>query len=281
MSRFWFIFSTSLLSLIPFVLLVKKYSLYPNLSYLYIICSNWAIMVVCIETHIRQNIATAFLLMALYIFLYENKTKKSYISCVLLLIAAVMSHTSIYLILPLVLLLLFVPLTKKVSYCLIIGSCLITLFFTDVFTYVFTGLMFWLSPYEAFDSLTRYMDSDKYGLSGKAGLLTDFAPIAIWALINIYYSNKNEINNVFMKCMVVGTSLTIMGSSFGLSFRMMYALLMLGYCYIPIAYKNNSKSLFVNFIPLLMMFYRLIGAVMNPVEYSAESHWLPYMFIFE
>ena len=141
--------------------------------------------------------------------------------------------------------------------------------------------MFWLSPYEAFDSLTRYMDSDKYGLSGKAGLLTDFAPIAIWALINIYYSNKNEINNVFMKCMVVGTSLTIMGSSFGLSFRMMYALLMLGYCYIPIAYKNNSKSLFVNFIPLLMMFYRLIGAVMNPVEYSAESHWLPYMFIFE
>ena len=199
----------------------------------------------------------------------------------LLLIAAVMSHTSIYLILPLVLLLLFVPLTKKVSYCLIIGSCLITLFFTDVFSYVFTGLMFWLSPYEAFDSLTRYMDSDKYGLSGKAGLLTDFAPIAIWALINIYYSNKNEINNVFMKCMVVGTSLTIMGSSFGLSFRMMYALLMLGYCYIPIAYKNNSKSLFVNFIPLLMMFYRLIGAVMNPVEYSAESHWLPYMFIFE
>ena len=281
MSRFWFIFSTSLLSLIPFVFLVRKHSLYPNLSYLYIICSNWAIMVVCIETHIRQNIATAFLMMALYIFLYENKTKKSYISCVLLLIAAVMSHTSIYLILPLVSLLLFVPLTKKVSYCLIIGSCLVTLFFTEIFTDVFTGLMLWLSPYEAFDNLTRYMDSDKYGLSGKAGLFTSFAPIAIWALINIYYSNKEEINNIFMKCMVVGTSLTIMGSSFGLSFRMMYALLILGYCYIPIAYKNNSKAMLINFIPLLLMLFRLWGAVLNPAQYNTESHWLPYLFIFE
>lgn len=281
LSRFWFLFSTSLLSLIPFVLIVKKYSIFPNLSYLYIICSNWCIMVICIETHIRQNIATAFLMMALYLFLLEKKQKKTLLLCVVFIIASILTHTSMYLILPLLISLYFIPLTKTVSYCLIIVSCIITLFFTDFFTNLFTYVMVLISPYEAFENLTRYMDSEKYGLSGQSGLVTNFIPIAMWALINIYYSNKNELNCIFMKCMVVGTSFTIMGSSFGLSFRMMYTLLLLGYCYIPIAYKYNLKAILINFIPLLMMLYRIWGAVLNPAQYNTESHWLPYQFIFE
>lgn len=280
-SRFWFIFSTSLLSLIPFVLIVKKYSIFPNLSYLYIICSNWCIMVICIETHIRQNIATAFLMMSVYLFLSGKKQKKTLLMCVGFIIASILTHTSIYLILPFLILLYFIPLTKTISYCLIVGACIVTLFFTDIFTSLFTNVMILISPYDVFENLTRYMDSEKYGLSGQAGLISNFIPIAMWALINIYYSNEDELNNIFMKCMVFGTSFTIMGSSFGLSFRMMYTFLLLGYCYIPVVYKRNLRAVLINFIPLLMMLYRIWGAVLNPMQYNAESHWLPYQFIFE
>lgn len=278
LSHFWFLFSTSLISLVPFVLLLKKYSSFPNLSYLYVSCSFT--MIVCLETHIRQNIATAFIMMALYLLLNAQNKKNIIISAVLIA-AGILTHTSIYLIFPLLLLLYFVKLTKKASYILVIGSCLVTLFFTDFFSQMFTGLMMLISPYETFSNLTRYMDSDKYGLSGKAGLFVSFLPTALWALINIYYASKDELNNMFMKCLIVGTSVTIMASSFGMSFRMMYALVLLGYCYIPMAYKKNTKAMLINLIPILMLTYRFIMYTKSTAQINTEAHWLPYMFIFE
>lgn len=280
-SRFWFIFSTSLLSLVPFVMLVKKYNIFPSLAYLYIICSNWCIMVVCIETHIRQNIATGILMLALYIFMSNDKSKKKNALVILLVLLSLITHTSMYLILPLLFVIYFVPFSKRGSILVVIGSCIVTLFLTNFFADLFANLMLLISPYEVFEHITRYADSEKYGLSNKAILFSEIAPVALFALINIYYATKVELNNIFMKSLVVGTSVTIMASTFGMSFRMMYALLLLGYCYVPIAYKTNRKALFLNFVPLVWLLYRLWGAVLNPASYNSESHYLPYMFIFE
>lgn len=281
LSGFWFIFSTSLITLIPFILLVKKYSLYPNLSYLYVICSNFSIMVVCLETHIRQNIASAFIMMALYLYMAKQLNKKRFIWMILFCIAGILTHSSIYYILPLILILNFIRFTKVVSLVLVIGSCILTISFNQFFSQIFTSFMMLLSPYEAFNNMTRYMDSDTYGLSGTAGLINNFWPIALFAIINIYYANKEEINNIFMKCLVVGTSISIMATSFGLSFRMMYALILIGYCYIPRAFKTNKIAMLINFLPLLYMFIRIIRAVFNPASYNTDSHYLPYSFIFE
>lgn len=281
LSHFWFILSTSLISLIPFVLIVRKYSISAPLSYFYVICSNFCIMVVCIETHIRQNIATALIMLAIYI-LNQNKLNRKTLFCGLLLsICGLLTHTSIYLILPFLILLYFIPLNKAIAINIIISSCIITVFFTKYYGEYFMGLMAILSPYEAFDNITRYMESDKYGLSDTVGIFTHFAPIAFWVIVNIYYSTYEELNNIYMKCLVIGSSLIIMSTSFGMSFRMFYALQILGVCYIPQAIVNNKRAMCLNFFPYLYLFYRIVVGVMTPSNYNTDSHYLPYNFIFE
>ena len=280
-SRFWFIFSTSLISLIPFVCIVRKYSNSPCLSYFYVICSNFCIMVVCIETHIRQNLATAFIMFALYLFLNQKITKKRLIIIVSLMICGILTHTSIYLILPLIIILYLIPLSRKVAISVIVFSCVVTVLFTKEFSQYFMAIMTLLTPYETFDNITRYLESDKYGLSGQVGIITHFLPVAFWAIVNIYYATEEEIKNIFMKCLVFGTAFTIMASSFGMSFRMFYALQLLGICFVPLAIISNKKAMYLNFLPMLYLLYRILVGVMDPENYNSDSHYLPYTFIFE
>lgn len=281
---FFFIFTSSILSLLPFILLVKRYSSMPNLTYFYILCSNFMNYVVNIETHIRQNISGAFIMMALLLFLQNGikwNNKKNFVAILSFCVVAVYSHTTSYVLLPLLIIIILVPFKKIYSISMIVVAVIISLVFVDTITNLFVGLNFMLNPYEELGNITRYIESDTYGTSNKVLRLTHSLPIAFWTIYNVYKADDEENNNIFIKCMVIGTVVSIACGSFGMVFRMVFLYQLLGCVYIPKKIAQDKRALFVNLIPYVYLFYRIIVMVASSSNYDTDTHLLPYNFIWE
>lgn len=281
---FFFIFTSSILTLLPFVLLVRKYSSMPNLSYFYILCSNFMLYVVNIETHVRQNISGAFIMMALLLYLQNGISrhkKYSLVAIVSFLALAILSHSSSYILLPLLIVIMFLPFKRKYSIAIIAISVVVSVFFVDAVTDLFLGLNFMLNPYEELANITRYIESEQYGTSNTILRITHSLPLAFWAGYNVYKADDEENNNIFIKCLVVGTAISIACGSFGMVFRMVFLYQLLGCVYIPKEIARNKNALFVNLIPYLYLFYRIVVMVASASNYNTDSHILPYMFIWE
>lgn len=280
-SKFVFIFISSLLSLVPFLILVRKYSIYSNLSLLYILCSNYMIMVINLETNIRQNIAAGYIMMALFLVLEKIRIKrKSYIA-LLFIVMAVLTHNTSFLIIPLLLLLYFIPFNKWGSIIFIIASFVIDLFFVDYLTQFLIAVQSFLSPVDQLSQIALYLDTSRdTGVTGISGVFMVSFTLVYWSIINVWYADDTELNNIFIKSMVVGTGICVMCHSFGMSYRMLSCIQILGYCYIPQAMKTNKIFFILNMFAILYLFYRNV-VFLSTVSVDSNSHIIPYTFIFE
>ena len=280
-SEFAFIFISSLISIVPFLLLVKKYSIYSNLSILYILCSNFLIMVINLETNIRQNIATGYIMMALLLILEKPIVKRKLYVILLFIVLALLTHNTSFITIPLLLLLYFIPFNKWGSIIFILASFVIDLFFVDYVTQALFALQSYVMPVDQLSQMASYLDTTRdTGVTGIAGVFMVSFPIVYWSIINVWYADKTELNNIFIKCLVVGTGVCVMCHSFGMSYRMLYCFQLLGYCYIPKAMQTNKKFFMLNTFALLYLLYRSIVFISN-VSVDSSSHIIPYTFIFE
>lgn len=282
-SSFAFIFLSSLFSTFPFFLLVKKYSAYPSLSYFYVMCSNFMVMVVNLQTNLRQDIAIGYILLSIYLLLDNQINKKRLVLIVCLLTLSFLTHKSIYLILPFGLLIWFIPFNRKISLLLIVASVVASVFYTSGIETIVMNL-FSMSFFDSNEMLTQianYVDNDKYGLTGKAGQLIVLLPSTFWAVYNVYFASEEEMKNIFMKSIVIACVFINLGSSFPLSFRMVFAFQILSVIYIPKRICINTKLMVFNLLALSWIMYRLFVMVSTPSFYNNENHLLPYKFIWE
>lgn len=284
-SSFVFIFATSLMTLVPFIVYANKYSNNRVLSILYVLASNHALLLINLETNLRQCVSTGFLIWALYLLhgLKEYKRKHiSFIFIILLLTFAILNHTSQFLIILIILVLHFIKFNKLISYISVIVALIISVYFVNVFENIFIYLISLLSGFDDLSNITRYVsDSSSYKMSGIAANLVKQLPLASLMLYTISKSTYNEMQTISYKSFIVSYFIITISLSFPLGFRMVFPLQLLGCVHVPQIFMKNPKSFYINLMFYIFFTMRLFLSVINTNNYNLDNHFLPYKFIFE
>lgn len=279
---YFFIFVSSIVSLLPFLLLVNKYSNNRNLSLLWLLVVYGLTMTINIETNLRQNIATAFIMTGIYLVFNDGRVKYKQYLIILLLLTSCFIHTTSLILIPIMVCLYFIPLTKKSAMISVVGSVIITVLmhglFQDILQYISAYLT--ILNKDSFEHIADYVSSDIYGFSGTYASLLSYIPMTTWCCYNIYSSNKDEISNYWMKNMVFSVCMYNLASDFGMAFRMFYLFQLVGFVYVPQKLKND-KNFTVMMLIMAYYVYRFIDSTTNPLNYNTTTHVLPYYFFFE
>lgn len=190
-----FTFVTSLLSLIPLFLFIKKESTYRILSLLLFIIIPYGFCF--FQTGIRQSMATAFIIWAYYFLI-----QKEYLFTAVFTLLAVGIHASAFFVLPFFLL-GSLNLRNTIFYIVLIISAL----FGFVFKYNIFDLFERISPYVQFLSYYEYYGNyhadDVLNING---LISVIVPPTIFSLVSLRYGKTNDYYTKLFCWGVVGTN---------------------------------------------------------------------------
>lgn len=279
---FIYIFGFSLLVNIPFLIMVKKYSKNASLSIMWLFVIQNTTIHRIVNTAHRQMVAHAFFMIALLLFLTLDRTlpwkinKSKYIIIIACLIVAVLGHSSSYFVLPIMIALILLPEISKRNQLIVVSvSLIVGVFLYETFLNQFTELMFLLGDIEEIQRSTHYLVDDVYD-TNKASL-NALLPQTLMTLSVVYFSNKEELNSIFTKCLVWATVLVNLFFSVPLISRSLttFWIIAIAGC-IPIAFRNNKKARMVMTVLMMMQIYLAYKAYILP-----SFRMLPFHFIWE
>lgn len=272
---FIYIIGTSLCFGIPFLILVKKYSVNPPLSILLLLIIVHTNVFITFFAGHRQMLATTFFELAFLIYFSETFKYKWYLFSAFIVLA-LFSHSSSYIVFPLVLCIYFLKVSsKKTIYVLLILSLLSGLLLTSVFDNLFTALMRTVSVFDVLDRTTHYTLENVYENANTT--IVSLGPLTILSLICVYYSSEKEFKSFPFKSFYIGT---ILKNFFGflplINRGLLFLFLISISCAIPKALNTNPKCKFaISFIVLVNLFLAFRA-------YSKPDYvLLPFHFIFE
>lgn len=276
---FWFLFSTSLMTILPFIYLINRDCKSSKILPLCLYMNVWGILSVT-QTAIRQNISVSFFFLA-YIIYTSNEVnlKKKIISVVLLLVCGFFTHTSSLVALPLVVIATLMPFNKKTAYIITLGSFALVMAFKNLFSDIFdlfNSLM--LNVEMASHMLDVYYGNDMYALDSEVSF-NRLGPATLLVCLLIWMSDDIDMKSPYLKFLVVGGALYNIGATFPMIFRVVFPLLFLGLLFVPseINIKKNSMVKLV-LVLLLLFFVRVQIVYMKP---NQDDHMLPYTFIWD
>ena len=292
-STLWFLFSSTLITLLPFFYIVKKYSsnqIIPLLLFM----TTWSILSTSLCA-IRQNFAVSLAMIAYLLFSYirdtsiSNKisaTKRTLfvISIVSLCFLSILTHTSMIVVLPLMILSEFVSLNRKSMYIIVLGSFVGALILNNLFGTLFEQFNIITQSLEYAERMNSYYGNVKYELTNEVSF-NRLGPTTLYVLISIYKSNEEELNSYFLKCLVIGHSLFCIGASFPMMSRAVYPLLLFGISFVPFS-MNLSKNIKSKFLLILLLLFFVRTQFKYYAEYNISENYygvrlLPYKSIFE
>lgn len=280
-TEFWFLFSTSLITMLPFVYLVKRDSKGSKILPLFLYMAiQWNILSVT-QTAIRQCISVSFVLIAYIIFTTHDIKKKwlRYALTVIFLIFAFISHNSSLIALPLMLVSYFIPFSRKSAIITVISSLIIILFFKNIFSDIFDIFAQYMAGVElAQHMLDTYYENATYALDAEISFRR-LAPATFFVCLLIWLSNSEDCRKPYFKFLVMGTSLYNIGATFPMIFRAVYILLFMGIIYTPNNLKK-AKSLFVKIVIILFLVYFIRTFAYSLIP-NQPDQMLPYYFIWE
>lgn len=280
-TEFWFIFSTSLITILPFIYLVnrdcKGSKILPLCLYM---MTPWHVLSVT-QTAIRQDISVAFVFIT-YILLTSNSSKKKWLRYLLSIISlgfAFISHTSSIVALPLLVISYFIPFTKKSSIIAVVGSFLIVMIARNIFSSIFDLFTQYMTGLEfAQHMIDTYYGNMDYALNQEVSF-NRLGPATLLICLLIWMSEEGDFKNPYLRWLVVGGSLYNIGSTFPMIFRTVYLLLFLGIIFVPSHFKNKKNVIpKVILIMLIAFFIRTFAVYMKPHQ---ADQMLPYTFIWE
>ena len=277
---FCFILFSTLVTIIPFFLFVRKYGTSYVLPFLYILC--FISFTVCIETNLRQDIAVGAFLLALYIFIsVKDKKKYIYLLCILLLVFSLIGHNTNLVVVPLFIGMLFIKFNKKITIPLMaisyVVSLVTTAYFSDLFYYV--NVLF--ANTEIFSHYSDYGNNGFYELGDTASFNFLTLSMTLWPILNIAACDDEEENNMYMKCMVINCVVYNFCCSFPIAFRMIYLFQYLSLCYVPKKVLTDRRYFMINVIFILSWLRVLFNTAVTPAVQNQDAHMFPYNFIWE
>lgn len=260
---FVFVFFTTILTMFPVILGIKLYSKdrIGSLLAFMIVPGIWMVYLVTI----RQALSQFFLLMGLIFVLKKYKHWK--IVSIICVLFALFSHSTSYLIIPLLLIVYFVRIKRK----WMIISIFISLFFTNIFSDVLGSLFYkYAVNFSEMSRLVTYFDIAGY--DNAIGRLRAYLPMSIlccWCL----YCNRDKEVDFFENSFFIGVILyNLLGGIDGhLIDRFCNFFYLLGI--IGALPKRNTKWPIVTLI-LLAYIFRAYNEYQN-------SDFIAYKFIWE
>lgn len=276
---FWFIFSTSLLTMAPIGYLVwrdcEKSRILPLCLYMLV----WGVLSVT-QTAIRQDLATSCLLLAYIVWTTDfDKARVKYVLIAALLVLGFYTHNSILVGLPLVLGSLFIPFNKKTALATVLGSFVVVMFAKNLFGDIFDMFNAYMIGFEAAEHmLNTYYENVQYALDAEISF-NRLGPATLLVALMVWMSNEEDMKSPYLKFIVMGAALYNIGATFPMIFRVVFPLLFLGIIFVPseLDYKKNALVKMI-LVLLLVFFIRNQVVYMKP---GTDDRMLPYTFIWE
>ena len=276
---FCFLFFTSLITMIPFIYLIKRDCSQSKILPLCIYFFTWGMLSIT-QTAIRQTCAVSFIMIAYIIFTSPiNKKSLKYALSISVLFCAIFTHTSCLLSSPMLLCTLFlVKLTKKIALSVVVGSLIFTLVASNFFQMAFDMLNYLLLDVEMAGRILNYYDNEQYALTGEISF-NRLGPATLLVSIYIMMSKEKDLCNDYLKMLVVGSSLYNIGASFPMIPRSVFPLLFMGSIFVPSGLREKRNIILYQILLLLLLFF--IRNIILYIIPTGDSHMLPYNFIWE
>ncbi len=271
-SEIWpYFLTTSLIAFAPIFYLIRRYSVSKTLSILWFLLWNINIYM----TNMRQILAMSFILWGCVLFLEKKKYWRILI-VIFWTLGYFIHHTT--LLMSLILIVLFVcSFTKNQYYGALFFSFLLG-FVLDLFgaELMSTFMNFVLKYDPENEQLLRY--SGTFGEATKS-LTNVFAKI-IPAVFIVHFSNKTEINSIFMKSFIFATIFYCVFGSLNIVFRISALFWVLGFCGIfPGEMKKNNGVYSIFIVITILYIIQSFNVYVNwPLN---QSTLLPYYFFWE
>lgn len=237
----------------------------------------------------RQTLSICVLFLALFIFYryYENKDiisrKKRFQVMVLSASLAVLSvfvHRSSMMIFGGLFVIMLWKNTRKFSYIIMVASFVFAFFFGSLIGDLMDFALISISGF-ADEKIAllgdRYADTmaDHEGMS-----LIRAMSYLIPMMVTIRYSEDDEINSFFFKCMIVAFSCQLLFSQSYMMNRLSIVFLVLGMCkFVPQAAMKKGSNLYVFYI--IVTLYYLWRAFVGYGKWPDTDSTLPYYFFWE
>lgn len=278
-SPFVYIFFTSLVSIIPFLLLLHKHSDNPTLSLLYVFC--FYNLIICFETHVRQNIGTGFILLSIYLWeLVSFKSKKYLLIPIIPFCYGLLCHSSLYMAAPLCLIIPFIPISKKIAYIAVTGAFILGGFFSQLIIEFFNSFYTLIDNYDIFERLYAY-SGERGGLGGFGMSAFNVSNLVLYSwMIFCIYASENE-KTYYFKAFVLYAVLHCVFRTSDLTFRSFFIIQLLALTYIPSKVNTQWQSKGIMCIFLLDWLQYLLRLSITPSMQNVDAHMFPYTFIFE
>lgn len=287
----WFIFSSSLISLLPFLCYVRNKAIFPSFAFLsFLLPFN---LLFLIQTPIRQCFAISVFILGGYIWekAKQNTDKKSQrkqqIFSLILMFFGIMTHTSMYIIAPLAICCYFVKFNKKTALFWIILTFFLSLFVSSLFTYFYDYLFQLTSSLNAFQNINQYHDSINYEIADDISIGA-IAPRSLFTILVILLSGEKQNITYNYKCLMFACCLMNISVSFPLASRIVLFFSLLGSSYVPskLDKKNRLKDkvyckfyISLLFLLFMLIFYKHYELCYN-FKKTISTDILPYSFWF-
>ena len=270
-SSLGYIFSISLLICIPFLYLVNKLSNNRILSILLLVTINDGLTLQTFFCAHRQMLAVSMLFCVIIV-------ARKRICCwkligLVLVICAVLTHSTSYFVLFFLVLLYFIPFNNKKIYYILLGVSLVLGTFINLSDLFLNFISFFSIIDGAMRSVNHVLNSDHYSLG-----IWSFLPLTILGFSFVYYTSSYETNNFYLKSFVIGVVCKNLFGFFPLINRSIFFLILLGLIgAIPSSLKYNYSQRYIYALLVVLYIYFLSRMLQNP----PENFMLPYNFIFD
>ena len=266
-SDFTLIFTCKMLTFVPIFYGIYKFSSF-KIGSLLLLMTMPGVWLVEIITQ-RQALSIALIMIAFYIFIYRERYKYWVLWALLLGGLSIFFHSTPLLVIPISLLLYYVPLNKKFLFVILIAALAFSKMFYDIFSQYF--LLAFASS-EDFERMTRYVeDQDSLGI-GKVNMLYNVF-YTLFGIFVVYYNNyKDKVHEICFKAMILGWSIYLLIGPLPNSDRATCYFFCLGS--IGALPQKGWRSAF------LLFFFLSAFTLQKHIGYIRQDFW-PYTFIWE
>lgn len=292
---FWFIFSTSVLAMLPWVYLVWRDCKRSKMLPFCFLMTLWGMYSVEVGA-VRQVLSVSCMLMAYIIWtsnpkatnlaLFKNdkiryfkEVKLQLLVVSVFLLFGYYTHTSNFVVLPLIAAAVLIPFTKRTAIITMVGSLVLVLAMQSLFGEIFELFNRLMMGYDmANHMLDTYYGNAQYALDAEVSF-NRLAPATLLVCVLIWMSNEEDMKSVYFRLLVVGASIYNIGAPFPMIFRTVFLLLFVGILFVPSGLGAKKNRMLRIVCVLLLLFF-----IRNQIVYwkpGTEDMMLPYSFIWE
>lgn len=284
-SRQWqfFIFVTSIISIVPFFYYVKKESAVVSLSFLtFLMC--WELLWL-LETPIKQTTAITFFWIGLMV-LKNASCGHKYIRWIIGLVFiafSILTHSSLVMIMGVLVLLHFVNYSKKSAIFSIVISVIVSSSIIPLIPGLYDRLVTYTTAYQLFDNVQNYTEDIATGLITYD--IKKYLLPSVFVILLVLLCSEDELKSFQAKCLVTGTVIFDLFVAFPNIPRVVLFFTLIGSSLCPRRYRSllfggKQSILCWAHILILFAFYYIHFTKCVYFKPTMDADILPYSFWF-